>query len=126
MILGVTGSRIARPQKTLERLYAFLNDNQVTELHHGDCIGWDQQCHDICAAHGIKTVAHPPNDQRYRAGCAADVILPEKPYLERNKDIVRASGFLIAAPDGPERLRSGTWSTVRYAKNVNVGGVVWL
>jgi predicted Rossmann fold nucleotide-binding protein DprA/Smf involved in DNA uptake len=40
------------------------------------------------------------------------------PYLERNHAIVNESDFLIAAPDGPETLRSGTWATVRYARKV--------
>ena len=48
------------------------------------------------------------------------------PYLERNKNIVNAVDFIIAAPDGPEKVRSGTWSTVRYAKKVGTKGVVWM
>jgi predicted Rossmann fold nucleotide-binding protein DprA/Smf involved in DNA uptake len=40
----------------------------------------------------------------------------KKPYLDRNKDIVRVSIGLIAAPKtNKEEQRSGTWSTVRYA-----------
>jgi predicted Rossmann fold nucleotide-binding protein DprA/Smf involved in DNA uptake len=39
--------------------------------------------------------------------------------LERNKDIVSESDFLIAAPDSKkERLRSGTWATVRHARKL--------
>ena len=41
-----------------------------------------------------------------------------KPYLDRNRDIVDACEVLLATPDGPERLRSGTWSTVRYARKI--------
>jgi hypothetical protein len=42
---------------------------------------------------------------------------PERPYLDRNKDIVRETASLIAAPAEPEeQLRSGTWSTVRFAR----------
>lgn len=43
-------------------------------------------------------------------------VLEPKPYLVRNKDIVNASEGMLAAPRGPEELRSGTWSTIRYAR----------
>ena len=38
-----------------------------------------------------------------------------KPYLDRNLDIVLASDALAAAPDGPEKLRSRTGTTLRTA-----------
>ena len=126
MILGVTGSRFQRPQRLISKLAEFMQDNGVTKLHFGDCTGWDEQAFNVAALLGILTVSHPPEDEGFRAFCEADVILPSKPYLPRNKDIVNAINFLIAAPDGPERQRSGTWSTVRYAKKVGVKGVVWL
>jgi hypothetical protein len=124
MILGVTGTRLGAGFDRAQKFYQFLGE--VTELHHGDCLGWDEECFTICAHFGIKTVAHPPTDDKFRAFTESTVILPSKLFLERNKDIVNAVDFLIAAPDGPETQRSGTWSTVRYAKKVGVKGVVWV
>ena len=124
MIVGFTGSRHPRPAETLERLRALLLEWGATEGHHGDCLGFDAQAHDICVELGIRTVIHPPTDARMRAWKTGDVELPEKPYLDRNKDIVLAVQKVIAAPDGPERARSGTWSTVRFAKSKGVRGVV--
>jgi hypothetical protein len=46
----------------------------------------------------------------------ADEIAEDKDFLERNRDIVDRVEILIAAPEGPEVQRSGTWSTVRYAR----------
>lgn len=41
------------------------------------------------------------------------------PYLQRNKVIVDRCGVLVAAPgEAQEQLRSGTWSTIRYARRV--------
>ena len=46
-------------------------------------------------------------------------------YLDRNKDIVNNCDLLIAAPkENTEVLRSGTWSTVRYAKQLGVTVVI--
>ena len=126
MILGVTGSRRVRPDRIVQKLKDFMRDSQVTELHHGDCTGWDEQAYWAARALQIKTVAHPPLSNEWRAFTSSDVVLEPMPYLDRNKDIVSACDFLIAAPDGPERQRSGTWSTVRHAKRVGVRGVVWV
>jgi hypothetical protein len=42
-----------------------------------------------------------------------------KPYLSRNKDIVLETELLIATPgEEEEQIRSGTWSTVRYARSL--------
>lgn len=38
------------------------------------------------------------------------------PPLDRDKAIARRCDHLLACPDGPERARSGTWATVRYAR----------
>lgn len=128
MILGVTGTRHDHLLNGRQRmkLASFLEENKVSELHHGDCLGWDVLAFFFCNILSIRTVAHPPLDERFRAFTKSDLILPPKEYLDRNKDIVDAVDFLIAAPDGPERLRSGTWSTVRYAKKTGVKGVVFM
>lgn len=125
MIVGVTGSREPRTDKLVIKLMAFFAKHNIEELHHGDCTGWDHQAFLVAESLGIKTVSHPPDNPRMTACTNSTVILPAKPYLDRNKDIVNAVDFLIAAPSCPERQRSGTWSTVRYAKKVGVRGVVW-
>ena len=128
MIVGVTGSRFDRPESCVNALRIKLISIGASELHHGDCVGFDRQANNVARSLGIKTVSHPPNNHSFRANCQSDIILPEKPYLERNADIVMAVDFLIAAPDGPEKVRSGTWSTVRLAKRLNKRGVIlsWL
>jgi predicted Rossmann fold nucleotide-binding protein DprA/Smf involved in DNA uptake len=35
---------------------------------------------------------------------------------------VNETGVLVAMPDGPEELRSGTWATVRYARKQGKDG----
>ncbi len=124
MIVGFTGSRFERPPETIDRLRKLLIERRVTEAHHGDCFGFDAQAHDVCAELGIAIVIHPPNNDTMRAWKHGSIILTPKPYIQRNRDIVLASQKIIAAPDGPEKTRSGTWSTIRYAKSIGVRGVI--
>jgi nucleoside 2-deoxyribosyltransferase len=91
-------------------------------FHHGDCIGADEQAHNLARALWFKVFIHPADDESRRAFCKA---LPErvstpKPFLMRNKDIVDQTDVLIAAPKAmEEEVRSGTWATVRYARKLN-------
>jgi hypothetical protein len=89
------------------------------EFHHGDCEGADAEAHDIAEALGFKTVIHPPSNPAKRAWKNGTTILTTLPYLDRNHAIVDATEILIATPKGnEEELRSGTWSTVRYARKI--------
>lgn len=92
----------------------------IGELHHGDCMGADEEAHDIARAYGWTIVIHPPSDDSWRAWSIGDLVLVAKPYITRNHDIVDAADQLYAAPDSEqERMRSGTWSTIRYARLKN-------
>lgn len=86
------------------------------ELHHGDCVGADEQAHGLALILEVPIVRHPPSDDKKRAFCEGGKEVEPRPYLERNCDIVNATDMLIATPSGPEILRSGTWATVRYAQ----------
>jgi predicted Rossmann fold nucleotide-binding protein DprA/Smf involved in DNA uptake len=101
-------------------------------LHHGACIGADQVAHQMADGLGLSIVVHPPVDRRqvmlnghYPARLPLRV-LPPKPFLDRNHDIVDVCDLLLACPDGPERLRSGTWATVRYARKTGKAVLVCL
>ncbi len=122
MKIGFTGTSKGM---TKEQKYAFrtLLDKlySVKEFHHGDCIGADAEAHEIMVLRYGTTIIihiHPPDYSAKQAFCDApsSFIHPSKPYLDRNKDIVNACDSLIATPEGPEITRSGTWSTIRYAR----------
>lgn len=116
---GMSEIQRRKIEANVEILAKASQEGTLQSVHHGDCIGSDAQFHDMCLKHGIpkeKIVIHPPKDSSRRAFCQGGIVLPEKNYLERNKDIVDSSGCIIATPNGPERIRSGTWSTIRYAK----------
>lgn len=117
MKLGMTGNRSGLSNEIKKMAKDFLEKNSVSEVHHGDCLGSDTDFHNLCESINIKIIIHPPINKKMRAFCKSDFILPEKDYIKRNHDIVDDTEMLIAFPStNKEILRSGTWSTIRYAK----------
>jgi len=118
MIVGVTGTQQgwSRAQKVAFTL--LIADLDITEFHHGDCYGADEQ-----AARAVKNRfgldklhCHPPDNPKKRAYVSGGVIYPEKEYKLRNKDIARAVELLIVLPRTAKKsIRSGTWHTYRCA-----------
>ena len=106
-----------------------------SEFHHGDCVGADEEAHDMMRVLLAKNwplrvdiVIHPPKLFSFRAGCGMNdeetmgggsvKILGAKDYLARDRDIVNATDMLIACPAGMDDVRGvgGTWYTIRYAR----------
>lgn len=123
--VGFTGTRgklTDFQQKRLLELLLFLREKGGTDFHHGDCVGADAIAHDLAIRAGFEhIVIHPPIDSRNRAFCKTTppkgISFRDKmPYLTRNAHIVIDSTVMIACPKGDELQRSGTWSTVRYAR----------
>lgn len=121
MIIGVTGTQQGWNNKQLHAFCTLIRRICPTTFHHGDCVGVDELSHYMVRAidPGTRIVIHPPENAAKRAFCLGDYIHSEKPYLERNKDIVRSISLLIGIPKEPEEvLRSGTWSTIRFARKM--------
>lgn len=124
MILGFTGTQdgmtAAQQFTVLDFLLDFgSNFGAITEVHHGDCIGGDAEFHRLVSENlpNAKIIIHPPNNDNKRAFCKGHETLPTKDYIMRNHDIVDACQCMIAAPKTEkEKIRSGTWATVRYTK----------
>ena len=111
----------ARQKQTLiQLLHLFVDEGEVS-FHHGDCIGADKQAFDMITelVEGVYTVAHPCTLEEQRAYTKSDRILPPKPPIARNHDIVDMVSLMIACPRTmKEEVRSGTWATIRYARDV--------
>lgn len=122
MKLGFTGTHLGMTRRQLNLLRSKLLELRPTEFHHGDCVGADEQAHNLVRQlpFTVHIVLHPPIDGTRRAHCKADQEHKPKPFLERNRDIVNDSDHVIAAPEGRQmRIRSGTWSTYRYANSLD-------
>jgi hypothetical protein len=100
-----------------------LKQEGFSELHHGMCIGADEQVAKIAKELGFRVVAHPglakdPTNLLYRSEWDGnDEVREAKPFIERDHDIVNETEVMLATPLTYEEItRSGTWTTVRYAK----------
>lgn len=130
-IYGFTGTRSGLSVEQKLNLEQLLKDdikNEDVEFHHGDCVGADKDAHDICEkiSSAIKIVIHPPSDIKLRAFCKSNNIERDYPYHERNKNIVNKANTLIACPySNKEILRSGVWSTIRYARKHNINVIIF-
>ncbi len=128
--IGFTGTRegLTTEQYTaLRRVLGALLSSPADTFHHGDCIGADATAHDVArnVSHA-RIVGHPPDKSVIRAFKKCDLLRGELPYLVRNRNIVDATDEMVATPDGPERQRSGTWSTIRYAvKKGRRVNIIW-
>lgn len=121
MNIGFTGTQSGMTEKQLDGLRQALSSNQVDRFIHGDCIGADTQAHNMVRKfyQDTQVVIRPCTLVNKRAFCDGGIVYAPKPPLERNREIVADCDLLIAAPKtGTERLRSGTWATVRYARKV--------
>ena len=127
MKVGFTGTQTGMTNQQYGTVSALMTRMHAEEGHHGDCKGADCQFNRICIDLDIPIVVHPPINPAKRGFCAAKNLVhrPKKEYLQRNKDIVDECDILIACPKGEkEELRSGTWSTIRYARKRGIKTVV--
>jgi len=120
--IGFTGTRDGMTIEQRKKFLSLIKKLRTEQFHHGDCIGSDKQANEMIDSNRDPyekiplIISHPPKYNGYRANCKADVVLKPEDYLTRNRDIVNATEVLIATPQGKEKLRSGTWSTIRYAR----------
>lgn len=124
MKLGFTGTREKLADAQIIALRAWLEANRPTEFHHGACLGADATAAlQVKAIYGrsVRLIARPGNMPKYASQPALDVSDERHPpvyTLTRNKSIVENTDLLLACPSGPEVLRSGTWSSIRWARKL--------
>lgn len=109
---GMTSEQHSEVAAWLEKFYFSPDD----EFHYGAAIGADDEAAILADQIGFQVVAHPAEE-----GGAVPIghVLPERPALKRNPDIVDAGAVLLATPRlGCEERRSGTWATIRYARRI--------
>lgn len=117
--LGFTGTRAGMTPGQAAAFRAIVRRIQPAIFRHGDCTGADAEAHDIVRAECRRcmVILHPCDLPRQRAFRRGDATREPLSPLVRNHEIVDTSDWMIAAPATVEEmLRSGTWSTIRYAR----------
>lgn len=129
-VIVFTGTRSGMKPEQKNSVKNWLKQLRPHLVIHGDCIGADAEFHDIVrelfTADECKIAAYPVLGTL----CAskhedADEVIVCKKHIERNRKMVdrgyQGSGVLIAvSPTTFELQRSGTWSTIRYARNMGM------
>jgi hypothetical protein len=127
--IGFSGNRFGLSENQKNDIIKILDLYDDIVVSHGDCVGADTQFHNICLKYKennkdkkITITIFPPNNPSLRAFNKADILMEEDDYLKRNLKILKNSDILIACPidKNKEELRSGTWSTIRQAKKINI------
>src|SRR3990167_9767603 len=102
MKLGFTGTQKGSTHKQMLQFIEFLerHKTEITEFHHGDCMGADEEAHYIVQElfPKIKIIIHPPYNPKKRAYCVGGFIARPKDYIERNHNIVDMTDILFAMP----------------------------
>lgn len=125
MIIGFTGSRHGMTQAQKDALKSVLRVFEPSEVHHGLCVGADEQFHHIVRGlfTSCRVIGHPPANTLKMASISSqcDHVLHPEPYLNRDRAIVDACNTLIATPGTHTAIpHSGTWYTIQYARKCGV------
>lgn len=125
MKIGFSGTRRGMTEAQILALRSLVSEHCVTEFHHGDCVGADEQAAKVVYIDfdECQVVKHPPRKgTSFQAMTMFDQIREPKPYFARNRNIVNESDLLIATPWQTERPApksgGGTWFTINYANQV--------
>lgn len=124
MKIGFSGTRYGMSEYQGQWFRRIIWGFKEGEFHHGDCIGADKEANDVVdLGNDLVINIHPAwNIHGTRAFCQPQRFFysfEPKNFVDRDKDIVDMSDLLIAAPLNSNPLsRSGTWTTIRYAKKV--------
>lgn len=119
MQVGFTGTQRGMTEAQWATLWHLLVARAPGDFHEGDCIGSDAQAAHGARLAGFRIIGHPPGNPTKRAHFSADEWRKPLPYLVRNHNIVDASEEMLATPsEFEEQLRSGAWTTIRYARKV--------
>lgn len=124
--IGFTGTRKGMTDAQKRAIADIIADQVPALIVHGGCYGADGEFDTLCvlnsSSHTLIRVrpSNIPNTQAKLSFHACREIMPAKPPLSRNHNIVDDAVLMLATPRGfEEEQRSGTWAAIRYARKTN-------
>lgn len=124
MIVGFTGTRLGLLRPQHESLKRFMRKLAPTRFVHGDGGHADALAHQIAESIGCYIEIFPSDiagHVTYFGSSTNCEVFERMPPLARDRLMVRLIHGLIACPrTDKEELRSGTWATVRYAREIGL------
>lgn len=128
MRVGFSGTRQGMTNDQVLQVHMLLGDLRsagATQATHGMCQGADKQFHDMAKALSYFVIGCPgvttDGYQYFRSNVECDLVMPEKPFLIRNRNIINESDVILITPkETREQFKgSGTWASIRYARTAN-------
>lgn len=121
MHLGITGTRKGMTGKQRSKFTQLMRGMVVEKFSNGQCVGVDAQA--VIIVKSLHPDCHVISRPGSNKSMTSDVYYTEQydpiDNLERNRQIVDECDLLIVVPETKEEvIRSGTWSTFRYAKKI--------
>lgn len=118
--VGFTGTRHGMSPAQIDAVSMIMRKIADADVplvvHHGDCVGADEDFHVIARSCDAIVETHPGPTPGMRARCEADRVHPVVGNHLRNRRIVGASAAMIATPfEATHRDYGGTWYTVDFA-----------
>jgi hypothetical protein len=125
MKIGFFGTLRGLTQLQKDAFTDLIKEMDIKEFHHGDCVGADEQAHNIIRkiAPDCEINIHPPVRDLHRAYCEGDVDFVEMDYIARNEEIIDFTDMVVACTD--QRIKgqrkvgpNDPWRALEYAEEV--------
>ena len=124
MKIGITGTREGMNAYQKKEVQSYIQSLAIeskfqAEFHHGDCSGVDVEAATMAREQTLKIICHPPVNNETRGFFGGDEVRDPKGYLERDRNIVDETDFLLVVPKQNNWQPSGgTWYTHDYARKM--------
>jgi len=116
--IAFTGTRQGMTPIQRAVLRGMLRVVESTTFGHGCAVGADAEAHAIAKEEHYDIYGLPSNIEHQRAALTGFIFLAKQaPPLKRNRALVDWCDYLYACPATMQEIkRSGTWATIRYAR----------
>jgi hypothetical protein len=116
MKLAVTGTRDGMTHAQCNTVTQLLDLIKGQQLHHGDCVGVNQEVAVLAQTHGYELVCHPPVKEELRAWVPSNQMREPLSYFARNRNLVQECDLLLVVPyQNEHQTQGGTWYIHDYA-----------